>query len=348
MKKLLCSLLTVPSLSSFAMSMQDKAHYANIYVDELMQEFDRELNHRVMFNNTESMMLTKTYAKLISGRDYLENMEDHSDHHHSHKSASILEVPSFLNFNEVTATINKQSQKFQKIQNKIKSLNQTADVIYPSVNGAGNITGNTFPANTWAFTFDDGPRGQRTKTVVDDLYSRGLKATFFMLTAEAIKYQSAAEYVKDAGMEIALHSYTHKSLAGVSQTRLDYQVTKAKKDLEKLIDVKLEYFRLPYGAGTRSSLTRKVIAQNKLVHLFWNIDTLDWKDKDPKSIFARAKKQMALTPKKSGVILFHDIHSQSAVASALLMDYLMENDKKICTIGEIINHINGQSEACLN
>lgn len=61
----------------------------------------------------------------------------------------------------------------------------------------------------------------------------------------------------------------------------------------------------------------------------------------------RSKKQMRLTPNKSGIILFHDIHAQSVIASELMMDHLLESNFKVCTVEEVISHINGNSEDCL-
>ena len=49
----------------------------------------------------------------------------------------------------------------------------------------------------------------------------------------------------------------------------------------------------------------------------WNVDSLDWRDKNPQTIYNRVAKQMRA--QSGGVILFHDIHSQSVKASQILM-----------------------------
>ena len=148
-------------------------------------------------------------------------------------------------------------------------------------------------------------------------------------------------------MTIALHSYTHLDLNKQSPAKLEYEITKAKKDLESLLDVETKTFRLPFGSGMRNSNLRTVIARNKYIHIFWNIDTLDWKDKNPASIQARVEKQMKLTPKNSGIILYHDIHNQSVIASAMTMDYLLDNGHKICTVEEVIDFHNGKDISCV-
>src|SRR5690606_23876181 len=148
----------------------------------------------------------------------------------------------------------------------------------------GNLFGNNFPKNVWAITYDDGPRMGKTAAVIDNLLARNIRATFFMLTADAKKFPSAARDARDRGMDIALHSYDHANLPKVSAANLKYQITDAKKDLETLLKIDLEYFRLPYGAGVHSERIRKLIKENDLIHVFWNIDSLDWKDRNPKSV----------------------------------------------------------------
>lgn len=314
-------LLSIFSFNLFALSSYD---YAHIYADGLMQVFDKEL-----VNQNLKLEDSITYKKLLASREFIESLGKNPN---IENNKSVLEVTN--------------SEKYISVVENINSI-ASNKVIYPSTTRSGNVTGNTFPAKTWSLTFDDGPRGDRTRKIVDNLYSRGIEATFFMLTAEVKKYLDVAKYVVDSNMEIALHSYTHKSLAKPSKARLEYEITQAKIDMEKLLNVELINFRLPYGAGMHNPETRKVIAKNNLVHIFWNVDTLDWKDKNPQSVFKRTKLQMSRSPKDSGVILFHDIQKPTVVTSELVMDYLLENNYNICTIADAIKSLNGKSVNCI-
>ena len=74
---------------------------------------------------------------------------------------------------------------------------------------------------------------------------------------------------------------------------------------------------------------------------------LDWKDKNPQSIYNRTVKQMNRSPKNSGIILFHDIHAQTVIASQLVLNYLLENEYKVCPVGEVVNHLNGLNSPCV-
>ncbi len=314
-------LLSLLSFNLFALSSYD---YAHIYADGLLQVFDKELA-----TNNISLENSKTYKKLLASREFIESLGKNPN---IENNKSVIEVLS--------------SNKYLNVVNKIDAIAGNK-VIYPSASRNGNVTGNSFPKKTWSLTFDDGPRGERTKMIVDKLYKRGIEATFFMLTAEVKKYLDVARYVVDSNMEVALHSYTHKSLAKPSQARLNYEITQAKRDMENLLNLKLTNFRLPYGAGMHNPDTRKMIVQNNLVHIFWNVDTLDWKDKNPQSVFRRTKLQMSQSPNNSGIILFHDIQKPTVVTSELVMDYLLNNDYNICTIKDVIKSINGNKVNCI-
>ncbi len=322
-----------------------KRAYAEVYADFLIKDFDRLLDLKLAFRDSSSILNTSAYAKILSSRSYIESRKPLN--HKSNRSFNILEVDRAGLYAKVVEEIDNGALRIQPNSrnfNTYKSNNEP--VIYPSTSRAGNVTGNTFPKNTWALTFDDGPRGNRTKEIVDNLYARGLKATFFMLTAEAKKYKTSAKYVVDSGMNVALHSYTHPDLNKASSSKVEYEITTAKKDLENLLGVKTSVFRLPYGSGMHTKKLRDTIAKNNYVHIFWNIDTLDWKDKNPQSVLARVKKQMKLTPKHSGVILFHDIQSKTVISSKLTMDYLINEGQKVCTVEDVIALQNGKPNDC--
>ena len=83
-----------------------------------------------------------------------------------------------------------------------------------------------------------------------------------------------------------------------------------------------------------------MISENGLIHIFWNVDSLDWQDKDPESIKERVVNQMKV--QKRGVILFHDIHQQSLVASKLILQYIREHkhEMTLVTVGQKIREGN--------
>lgn len=317
-----------------------KFEYANIYADSLIEKFDQELD-----SSDLNPMTSKTYLELMAARNYIEKFNQAPL---PKSTGQILTIKNSLTYTQVVSEIREHIPNidlFSKVDSIVRD--QALKGAYPSTGRDGNLTGNTFPRGVWSLTFDDGPRGNRTKTVVNNLYRRGIKGTFFMLAREAKKYSSTVRYVVDSGMDVALHSYTHKNLNKASSATMDYEVKTAKRDLQNISGTTITEFRLPYGSGLRNSTLRQKIAAQKLVHIFWNVDTLDWKDKNPDSIVRRTKTQMRKTRRNAGIILFHDIHSQTVTASAKVMDHILNNGLKVCLVKDAIKYLNGKRQNCI-
>lgn len=242
--------------------------------------------------------------------------------------------------------IKKMSKEIKKYMSDLKVGRSTSsDVIFSSATASGNITGNGFPANTWSLTYDDGP-GKGTNEILANLKARNQKATFFMLAKQVEGLPTTAMNVKNAEMDIASHSYTHAQLTKVGPATLEKEVGTAKGVIEKKLGVVVKLFRLPYGAGVSVSNIRNKIAEHKMIHVFWNVDTLDWQDKNPQSVFARTVKQMKASSKNAGVVLFHDIHPTTVTASTLLMDHFAKNKVNVCTVQGVVDQINKNLPSC--
>ncbi len=218
--------------------------------------------------------------------------------------------------------------------------------IEPNSGAKGNITGSGFPDGVWSITYDDGPRPKTSSEVLANLRADGVKATFFMLTVEVLTHKPTAVLIRDAGMDIASHSWTHAQLTKVDAARLDKEIPQAVARLESELGIKTKLFRLPYGAGTGTASIRQKIAATGLVHVFWNVDTLDWQDKNPDSILQRSLKQMKALRRDAGIVLFHDIHPQSVKASKMLVARMKADGKKLCTVQGAVDQINGTIPDC--
>ncbi len=204
---------------------------------------------------------------------------------------------------------------------------QALDNLLPAADGRGTITGQRFPPGTWALTYDDGPHPTQTREMYKVLKSNSVPATFFWLTKNILLYPDIAKEAPALGHSLASHSYNHPQLPKLSPQNLEREVSQAANDFSKIIGQRPTLFRCPYGdCGGNNSAVRQLIAKNNMIHVGWNVDTLDWQDKNPASIFERTKKQMDILGR--GIILFHDIHTQSVEATKLLLPY-MKNVKKV-------------------
>ena len=223
-----------------------------------------------------------------------------------------------------------------------KRAPQSAGAIAPGLGRSGMMNGFEFSKGTWALTFDDGPHASYTQEVLANLKANGMKASFFWVADNVERMHSIVSQVQAAGMTLANHSYTHANLPTLGPAGLRHEIIES-----TTVDLRAGYrplfFRCPYGAcGSQNSIVRQKIADLNMVSVTWNVDSLDWQDKNPRSVYARVKKQMAM--QKRGIILFHDIHSQSVAASKMLMTDFAAGQKKgiyrTVTIEQAFNELN--------
>ena len=208
----------------------------------------------------------------------------------------------------------------------------------------GTITGNEFPVGTWAMTYDDGPHPTYTMQDVANLRANGGKATFFWLAKNTGLYPGVIRGVQAAGFPVEDHSWSHPILNSPSSlakmhTSLQHEIVDSSNVQARQYGVKPRFFRCPYGAGINSPAIRQLLAQQGMINVFWNVDSLDWQDHNPASIVSRVQKQMAR--QRRGIILFHDIHPQSVAASSQLMRSVRGTVNWV-TIPGIVDGMNGR------
>lgn len=216
--------------------------------------------------------------------------------------------------------------------------------IQPSVDSNGNLTGQEFPEKTFALTFDDGPSKSYSIPMLDVLQEHGNPPVTFFCLAEFIQYYpKTTDRQKTTGFAQGNHSFHHPHLSKLSDADLDIEIVESSKIDEKHFGHKPEYFRCPYGEGVNIPKIRQKIADQGMVHVFWNIDSTDYADKDPDSIFQRVKKLMAIEGK--GIVLMHDIHPQTVEATKKILAWIDSNkgtDKEIrlVSIPQIVKELN--------
>jgi hypothetical protein len=66
----------------------------------------------------------------------------------------------------------------------------------------------------------------------------------------------------------------------------------------------------------------------------------------PAEIVARTIKQMKATSRDAGVILFHDIHDRTVIASEEIMNFLLKDERQVCLLEEIVENMNRGLPAC--
>ncbi|MFZ3230421.1 MAG: polysaccharide deacetylase family protein [Pseudobdellovibrio sp.] len=217
---------------------------------------------------------------------------------------------------------------------------QALDELYPDAGGFGHVTGNRFPDKIWAITFDDGPHPTHSNEMFSILIQNKIKGNFFWLSKNILLYPELVKQAGDLGFNRGSHSFLHANLPTLNTAQLNHEINAALDVFNEKVGQPATMFRCPYGAcGGTGSQIRQMIAKRNALHIAWNVDTLDWQDKNPSSIFDRTKKQIEVLNR--GIVLFHDIHPQSVLAFKLLAPYMKAKGYIIKPLPEIITEVRG-------
>ena len=172
-----------------------------------------------------------------------------------------------------------------------------------------------------ALTFDDGPNNSSTLDLLNILKTNNVKATFFMLGQMVDQNPDVAKQVHDEGHEVACHLYSHP------QSEMN-KANKANKAIFKATGVLPRNIRPPYGA-----IDKKSAETIGMPIIQWNIDSLDWKTRNPEAINNVVKQNVF----NGAIILIHDIHHESVKAVPGLITMLKNEGYEFVTIDQLLS-----------
>ncbi len=181
-----------------------------------------------------------------------------------------------------------------------------------------------------ALTFDDGPHATNTIQILKTLKDYDAKATFFMLSKNVEFYPDIAKEVAKSGHEIGNHSITHVNLNAVNNNRMKTEIVESKQQIKEVTGIEPQLFRPPYGEQNQVVINHSEKTNQSVI--LWSIDSLDWKSKNVKSIYNTTINQV----RPGSIILFHDIHKQTADALPLILDSLTDKGYEFVTVSELI------------
>jgi peptidoglycan/xylan/chitin deacetylase (PgdA/CDA1 family) len=163
-----------------------------------------------------------------------------------------------------------------------------------------------------ALTFDDGPHPTRTPRVLQILAEAGIKATFFQIGRNAAAYPEVARRVLSAGHTVGSHTFSHANLSRITEPHAEAEVESGDASVSLALGLHpgdLPFFRFPYGAKT--PIEQGFVQHRGNTTFFWNMDSQDWKVRDPHRLFQNVLAEMDRA--RRGIILFHDIHEQTVI-----------------------------------
>jgi hypothetical protein len=130
------------------------------------------------------------------------------------------------------------------------------------------------PRGYLALTFDDGPSGSITKTLLDGLRARDVHATFFVCAYRVEQFPDTLVQIAEQGHEIGLHSVCHTYMDEMTAAEVEADLVANREIVTEVSGVSPRLFRPPGGLYSRE-LTKAAAAEGLSVVL-WSVDPRDW------------------------------------------------------------------------
>lgn len=178
-----------------------------------------------------------------------------------------------------------------------------------------------------ALTFDDGPSKKYTPMLLDGLKERGVCATFFIMGKNIEGNEDLIRRMQREGHLIGNHTYNHVQLNKIPQKLACEEIQKTNNEIYEVTGVYPSYIRPPFGAW-QENLELCVT----MLPVFWDVDTLDWKNQNVNKILEIVKKNV----KDGAIILMHDEYETTVEAALKVVDMLLEEGYEFVTVDGMI------------
>lgn len=153
---------------------------------------------------------------------------------------------------------------------------------------------------TVALTFDDGPNPVYTRQILAVLKKYNIKATFFMMGANARKYPDVVREIYAQGHTIASHTMTHPMLTKIPEKQLAYEVKTPSQIINSIIGIQPKCLRYPFGDS--NTHVREEIRANGMVPVPMGFNSFDYERPGTDKIVSWVLKNIY----SRQVILMHD------------------------------------------
>lgn len=184
-----------------------------------------------------------------------------------------------------------------------------------------------------AMTFDDGPHPTLTPALLDMLKKRRIRATFYLIGRNVVRYPDIVRRMVAEGHEIGNHTWSHPALSSLGKTSVLDQLDRTSEAIYKVVRRAPVTMRPPYGA--LSGNQRKMIhAEREMPTILWSVDPEDWRRPGASEVANR----IVGRSHSGAIILSHDIHRGTVQAMPTALDGLSARGYKFATVSMILGH----------
>lgn len=187
-------------------------------------------------------------------------------------------------------------------------------------------------------TFDDGPGGKVTKTILDILKKEEVPATFFVIGCQIEGQENLIQKMKEDGHAIGLHSFSHnRNKIYPSKDKFLEEMLLSQEIIFNITSEKPNILRFPFGCNNNTYKLNEpmvnLLHENNLKIYDWNTDSGDGAN----SNLAVSKIISNSCVKKDNVILLMHcsyINKNTALALPSIIKYYKDNNYTFKVIDE--------------
>lgn len=186
-----------------------------------------------------------------------------------------------------------------------------------------------------ALTLDDGPQPGFTQEILDVLGKRGVRATFFLIGAEAAAHPAETRAILAAGHELGNHSFTHERMLFQSPSWMQDELDRTDATLAAAGFKGVPLFRPPFGK--KLFTLPYVLWRTGRTAVTWDVEPESDQaiDGDPVAI---ARHVLERT-RPGSIILLHAMYEKRRATRAALgpiVDGLKARKLELVTVSELL------------
>jgi peptidoglycan/xylan/chitin deacetylase (PgdA/CDA1 family) len=204
-----------------------------------------------------------------------------------------------------------------------------------------------------ALTFDDGPNGEVTETLMDTLSKEKAPATFFFIGKRALVRPDLVKEASQRGFDVQDHSFTHSQEVQSSYGRLAFELNSTSYLLSQITGKQINTYRPPFllGIGIDPTINPYIKTSDDMewalrlgyLPVGSDIDPKDWLADSPTGVVDGLKRGLASSP-NGHIILFHD-DKNTAKAMGEVVAYLRLEGYSIVPLNELLTPPEGDAVA---
>lgn len=181
-----------------------------------------------------------------------------------------------------------------------------------------------------SLTFDAAWGNEDTQQLIDILGKYNVKATFFVVGDWVEKYPESVKALSDAGHEVMCHSDSHAHFNTLSADRIIADVNACCDKVAGVTGVRPTLFRAPFGEYDDHVIS--TVRGMGLQVIQWDVDSLDWKDYDAKTIFDRVISRV----QPGSILLFHNAALHTPEALPAIVERLLQEGYQIVPVSQLL------------